>query len=114
MYFNRKDNILTKELISQILDLKNNMNRNRTNFDMPLYYKITISNYYLLGLIEGEGSFHFIRTRAIAGFDIKLIAKQKPILLSVKRYFEEKLIFDSNSLWKINNYQLININSFSV
>jgi LAGLIDADG DNA endonuclease family protein len=80
---------------------------------MLLDYKITISDPYLLGLIEGEGSFHFIRTRAIAGFDIKLTAKQKPLLLSVKRYLEEKLRFDSNSLWKINNSHLININSFS-
>jgi hypothetical protein len=44
------------------------MNINRTNFNMPLDHEITRSNHYLLGLIEGEGSFHFIRTRAIAGF----------------------------------------------
>ena len=95
LYFDRKDNILTKELISQILNLKNNMNRNRTNFDIPLNHEIIISDPYLLGLIEGEGSFHFIRTRAIAGFDIKLTAKQKPLLLSIKGYLEKKLRFDS-------------------
>ncbi len=71
---------------------------NRIIFDMPLGYEITISDPYLLGLIEGEGSFHFIRTRAIAGFNIKLTAKQKLLLLSVKRYIKEKLRFDSNSL----------------
>lgn len=113
LYFNRKDGILTKELISQILNLKNNMNRNRINYNMPLDREITISDYYLLGLIEGEGSFHFIRTRAIAGFDIKLTAKQKPLLLNVKQYLEEKLRFDTYSLWKIKNSQLININYFS-
>jgi len=113
LYFNRKNGILTKELISQILNLKNNMNKNRTNFNMPLDHKIIISDYYLLGLIEGEGSFHFIRTRAIASFDIKLTVKQKPLLLNIKQYLKEKLEFDTNSLWKINNSQLININSLS-
>jgi hypothetical protein len=98
LYFNRKDGILTKELISQILNLKNNINKNRINFNMPFDHKVTISDPYFLGLMEGEGSFHFIRTRAIAGFDIKLTAKQKPLLLNVKQYLKEKLGFDANSL----------------
>lgn len=50
--FNRKYDILTKELISQILYLKNNMNKNRIIFDMLLNHKIIISDSYLLGLIE--------------------------------------------------------------
>jgi len=74
------------------------MNKSRTNFDMTLNHEIAISDHYLLGLIEAEGSFHFIRTRAIAGFDIKLTLKQKPLLLNVKQYFEEKLGFDTNSI----------------
>lgn len=98
LYFNRKDGIITKELISQIINLKNNMNSSRTNFDMPFKHEIAISDHYLLGLIEGEGSFHFIRTRVIDGFDIKLTVKQKPLLLNVKQYFEEKLEFDTNSI----------------
>ena len=62
------------------------MNKNRINFDMPLDHKIRISDYWLLGLIEGEGSFHLIRTRMIPSFDIKLTEKQKPLLIKVKQH----------------------------
>ena len=63
------------------------MNRNRINFDMPLDHKIIISDHQLLCLIE-EGYFHLIRRRMVPNFDIKLIEKQKPILLKIKQYLE--------------------------
>jgi hypothetical protein len=47
------------KLIDQILSIKNSMNSNRTNFNFPSDHKVLISDYWLLGFIEGEGSFFF-------------------------------------------------------
>jgi hypothetical protein len=33
------------------------MNIKRTDFSMPSWYKACISSYWLLGFVEGEGSF---------------------------------------------------------
>lgn len=55
-----KDKSAASRLIDQLLKLKNSMN-NRTNFNFPSDYKIVISDYWLLGFIEGEGSFYLER-----------------------------------------------------
>ena len=51
---------LKKELIVKILDLKNNMNTNRSNFVIPENH-INITKSWLLGFIEGDGSFSLLR-----------------------------------------------------
>lgn len=49
-------------LFKKILELKNSMNRQRTNFELPKNHKLTITPYWLLGFIEGEGSFSVAKT----------------------------------------------------
>jgi len=49
--------ISKSEKIKLISELKNNMNTKRVDFTMPTTHTIRITPYYLLGLIEGEGSF---------------------------------------------------------
>lgn len=44
----------------KILDLKNNMNNKRSVFTLP-NNQIKITNYWLLGFIEAEGSFYLRR-----------------------------------------------------
>ena len=44
-------------LFFQIRALKNSMNTLRTNFILPNSHKILITPYWLLGFIEGDGSF---------------------------------------------------------
>ncbi len=48
-----------QELKPVIENIKNEMNRNRTNFDMPTNHEVRITPYWLLGLIEGDGSFSY-------------------------------------------------------
>ena len=57
LYFNR-NGLITEPLMEKLMQLKSGMNSNRTNFDMPSHHHIKITTYWLLGFIEGEGSFH--------------------------------------------------------
>lgn len=72
LYFNRPSATVTDDLIEEVLNIKNGMNKQRTNFSRPL--KINITDYLLLGLIEGEGSFHLIRSRLVPVFAIKMVS----------------------------------------
>lgn len=46
-----------KLLISDIIDLKNGMNDQRIDFDLPKDHRIRITGNYLAGFLEGDGSF---------------------------------------------------------
>ena len=48
------------ELISQI---KNGMNSQRTDFSMPKSHQLRITPYWVLGFVEGEGSFSIQRNK---------------------------------------------------
>ena len=37
------------------------MNKSRTSFDMPIEYKYGITPHWLLGFVEGDGSFCIAR-----------------------------------------------------
>ena len=56
--YNDREGFLTEELKNKIPELKEGMNTKRKNFNMPAEHKIIITKSWLLGLIEGEGSFH--------------------------------------------------------
>jgi hypothetical protein len=45
--------------------MKENINRNRTNFDGYKISYLMISKYWFLGLVEGDGSFFLCYNRAI-------------------------------------------------
>ena len=53
--------VKTTELIREISLIKSNMNRGRTNFEMPAEFKYRITPYWLLGFVEGDGSFYICR-----------------------------------------------------
>lgn len=106
LYFNRSSSSITPDLIEEILKLKNGMNRQRTNFIRSI--KINITDYWLLGLIEGEGSFHLIRSRLILA--LKMVSYQELLMVAIKEYLTERLGFDKYSLFKLNSSELISIN----
>lgn len=108
LYFNRPSRSITPDVIEEVLKLKNGMNRQRNNFNRPI--PINITDYGLLGLIEGEGSFHLIRSRLVPIFAIKMVSDQEPIMLAIKEFLTKRLDFDKYSLFKLNNSKLISIN----
>ena len=90
----------------QILDLKNSINTKRTEFVLPLNH-IKITPYWLLGLIEGEGSFHLWRTTLTPVFSISLTKVQQPVI--------EKIIeFLTNNLDKHSQFKAINTKVFNL
>lgn len=60
LYTNSKTK--TPELILDITLIKDGMNKGRTKFSMPIEHKYRITPYWLLGFVEGDGSF-FIRRK---------------------------------------------------
>ena len=106
LYHGRKN--LTEELTAQILELKNNMNTNRSNFNMPENH-IVISKNWLLGFIEGDGSFSINRTTFEPVFSIKLTEKQLPVLIKIKEYLENNLGFDLYSMHKLKCSSILTI-----
>jgi hypothetical protein len=60
MFLNRKNSELNKQdLYSEILELKDSMNVKRVSYVLPSGHNIRITGNYLVGLLEGDGSFYF-------------------------------------------------------
>lgn len=104
LYNNRTD--LSKELIHQIIKIKNNMNTQRTNFELS---QINISKSWLLGFIEGDSSFSLNRLSLEPVFSIKLTESQLPLLLEIKKFLENNLGFDLYSKQKLDYSSIISI-----
>ena len=102
---------LTEELKSQILELKAEMNTKRIDYSMPINHQIIISKSWLLGFIEGDGSFSLARNTMEPVFSIKLTEKQHPVLIKIKEYLENNLGFDFYSVHKLKCSQIITISS---
>lgn len=96
--YNSRDGVITEELKDKLIELKSGMNTNRTNFNMPLNHDIKITTYWLLGLIEGEGSFHFWRSDLLPVFSLVLTERQRPVLEKIKEFFIQNLGFDNDSV----------------
>ena len=59
MFKNRKSSTLNlQDLYSIIIKLKNTMNDKRINFVFPESHSIRITSNYLVGFLEGDGSFY--------------------------------------------------------
>lgn len=96
LYINKSH--LSPELTNQILEIKNGMNTQRTSFEVSHVY---ITKYWLLGFIEGEGSFSLGRANLSPTFSIKLTESQLPLLIEIKKYLESNLGFDNYSVQKL-------------
>lgn len=114
LYHERPSNIKiaeSKELIQNLLEIKGNMNKNRKIVTSEDYTgKINITKSWLLGFIEGDGSFFISRTDIEPVFSIELSEEQYPVLLKVKEFLENNLGFDKYSICKLKNSSAISIN----
>jgi hypothetical protein len=108
--YHSRNGVITEELKDKLLKFKSGMNSNRINFNMPSNH-IKITTYWLLGLIEGEGSFHFWRSDLIPVFSIVLTERQLPVLVKIKEFLINNLGFDNYSIWKLNNTSAMGINT---
>lgn len=102
------------EIIDLILELKNGMNKKRVDFTMPKDHNIVITKYWLLGFIEGDGSFFLSRTDFDPMFIIELSDDQLPVLIKIKDYLENNLGFDKYSIFKLQISKIIGISKAKV
>lgn len=85
LYFDRPG-LVTNDLIDKIENIRSNHNTRRTNFELPLDFKPIITDYKLLGLIEGDGSF-IVRTQDLTPtFEIELTEVQRFLLEEIKEF----------------------------
>lgn len=92
-----------------VLEWKNNMNTNRFNYDRPENSPIVITKSWLLGFIEGDGSFFVTRDTLTPHFCIELTGVQLDVLLKIKEFLEKYLGFDTYSLYKLKNSSIITV-----
>lgn len=106
-YLNRDKNLNADSVKFEILELKNKMNTNRIDFNRPENSNIIITKNWLLGFIEGDGSFFLRRDNLTPTLSIENTGVQLPVLLKIKEFLENSLGFDAYSLYKIKNSSII-------
>lgn len=109
IYYDR-DGFLTEELKNKVLELKDGMNTKRKNFNMPNDHKIVVTKSWLLGLIEGEGSFQLWRNDLVSAFSLVLTERQLPVLEKIREFLVNNLGFDKYSKAKLDSSSAISIN----
>ena len=81
---NRKTISIAPETFNKIVKIKESMNSNRTNFyGYNMSYSM-ISKYWLLGFVEGDGSFHFTNNRAF----FSITQKDRQILEAISLFLK--------------------------
>jgi len=94
-------------LIDKIIELKNGMNKIRDYVNLPVDHKIVISGPWLLGFIEGEGSFCLLRSEFDTLFQVVQSETQLPVMQKIKEFLETNLGFDKYSMFKLKSSSAI-------
>lgn len=104
LYFNRNKNLSLTEkslLFDKIIALKFSMNTLRTNFVLPSSHKIIITPYWLLGFIEGDGSFCVSTLKSF------------PLRFNIVQAITEKKVFETIQTFLLELPGSYNIRSIS-
>lgn len=107
--YHSRAGLVTSELIEKLVSLKNGMNTSRTYFDFPEGHKIQITKHWLLGLIEGEGSFNLFREGLYPNFSLVLTERQQAVIIKIKEYLVNNLGFDDNSAWVLEQTPVMGV-----
>ena len=108
--YNNRD-LLTEELIIQILEIKNNMNSSRKDTQVTQEFKrhACMHKSWLIGFMEGDGSFSLSRNTMEPTFAIRLTESQLPLLIEIKEYLKNSLDIDLYSKKKLESSPIISI-----
>jgi len=87
LYFNRKSSEKTLiEISTEIINLKNKMNKQRIDFNQPEGHKINITPYWFLGFVEAEGYFSVGTTSHRLIFGLGQTASELPVLEAIRKF----------------------------
>lgn len=108
LFRNRKlSGLNIKEIYSNIIKLKQSMNSNRVNFLLPVDHEIIITDNYLVGLLEGDGSFYLNKQDLTVRFSIVITSVNKKVLEKIREHILNLL--DEHSHMLGSTTKLINI-----
>lgn len=86
LYFNRESIKVSLELRKKMRDLKDQMNKNRIDFNQPKGHSIKITPYWLLGFVEGDGYFSVnLKTNSLK-FGIGQTSQEIGVLEEIKKF----------------------------
>jgi len=76
----------TSKIIQEVETIRCNMNSQRSNFSLPVSYKVRITPYWILGFVEGDGSF-WLRENYILSFNIAQSSKDLALMEKIQDFF---------------------------
>jgi len=108
MFKNRKTSELSKQnLYLNIIKLKNSMNDNRINFNLPEDHSIRITGNYLVGFLEGDGSFYLSKHDMSVRVSLVTVTVNKIVLEKIREFILSLL--DEHSYILGSTTKLVNI-----
>jgi hypothetical protein len=108
MYVNRDTSSLNKQdLFRDIIHIKDSMNDKRVNFDLPEGH-IRITGNYLVGILEGDGSFYLNKNDMTARVSLITITQDRILLEKIREFLLNQL--DEYSYILGSTTKLINLN----
>jgi hypothetical protein len=110
MFKNRKISELTlQELYLNIIKLKEGMNSKRVNFVLPENHNIVITGNYLVGLLEGDGSFYLNKHDISIHFSLVTTTVNRLLLEKIREFLLNLL--DEPSYMLGSTTKLVNISN---
>ena len=101
------------ELIKDIEIIKSGMNRYRTNFDMPADHEYKITPYWLLGFVEGDGSFYIAKKGYRLIFSICQSSIDSVILYKIREFLFD-LPYVNRQTMQITNIRITEYKGSSI
>lgn len=108
-YKQRKTSELSKQdIFSSIIKLKDSMNDKRVNYDLPAGHRVIITGYYLLGFLEGDGSFYLNKHDMTVRVSLVTTTPNRVVLEKIREFLLNQL--DKHSKILGSNTKIFNIN----
>lgn len=98
LYTNSK--IKTPELFKEIGQIKRGMNKGRTYLEMPAEFKYRITPYWLLGFVEGDGSFSIAKKDYQLKFIIVQHSRDLVLMQKIRDYLYNLPLVDKETVSK--------------
>lgn len=108
MFKDRKDGVSNlQDVYSNIINLKNGMNDKRINFVLPEFHSIRITGNYLIGFLEGDGSFYLNKHDMTVRTSLVTLSHNRLVLEKIREFLLSLL--DEASYMLGSTTKLINI-----